>query len=45
VAPDARLATFVELRDLANKKGLSLDTNQRSKTTIALGEIAAAHQQ
>jgi hypothetical protein len=45
VAPDARLATFVELRDLANKKGLSLDTNQRSKTAIALGQITAAHQQ
>jgi hypothetical protein len=45
VAPDARLATFVELRDLANKKGLSLDTNQHSKTAIALGDIAAAHQQ
>jgi hypothetical protein len=45
VAPDARLATFVELRDLANKKGLALDTNQRSKTAIALGEITAAHQQ
>jgi hypothetical protein len=44
-APDARLATFVELRDLANKKGLALDTNQRSKTAIALGEITAAHQQ
>jgi hypothetical protein len=43
VAPDARLATFVELRDLANKKGLSLDTNQRSKTEIALGQITAAH--
>jgi hypothetical protein len=45
VAADARLATFVELRDLANKKGLALDTNQRSKTTIALGQITAAHQQ
>jgi hypothetical protein len=45
VAPDARLATFVELRDLANKKGLALGTNQRSKTAIALGEITAAHQQ
>ena len=45
VAPDARLATFVELRDLANKKGLSLDTNQRSKTAIALEQITSAHQQ
>jgi hypothetical protein len=45
VAPDAGQVTFVELRDLANKKGLALDTNQRSKTTIALGQITAAHQQ
>jgi hypothetical protein len=45
VAPDAPLATFVELRDLVNKKGLALDTNQRSKTAIALGEITAADQQ
>jgi hypothetical protein len=45
VATDGRLATFVELRDLANKKGLTLNTNQRSKTEIALGQITAAHQQ
>jgi hypothetical protein len=45
VAPDAPLATFVELRDLANKKGLALDTNQRSKTAIALREITSAPQQ
>ena len=45
VAPDTRLATFVELRDLANKKGLALDTNQHSKTSIALGQITAAHRQ
>jgi hypothetical protein len=45
VAPDAPLATFVELRDLANKKGLALDANQRSKTAIALGEIISAPQQ
>jgi hypothetical protein len=45
VAPDTRLATFVELRDLANKKGLALDTNQHSKTSIALGQITAAHLQ
>jgi hypothetical protein len=44
VAPDGRLAAFVELRDLANKKGLALDTNQSSKTAIALGEITAAQQ-
>jgi hypothetical protein len=45
VAPDAPLATFVGLRDLANKKGLALDANQRSKTAIALGEIISAPQQ
>ena len=45
VATDGRLATFVELRELANRKGLTLNTNQRSKTEIALGQIAAAHQQ
>jgi hypothetical protein len=45
VAPDAPLATFVELRDLANKKGLALDANQRSKTAIALGEITSPPQQ
>jgi hypothetical protein len=44
-ATDRRLATFVELRDLANRKGLTLNTNQRSKTEIALGQITAAHQQ
>jgi hypothetical protein len=45
VEPDAGQATFVELRDLANRKGLALDTNQRSKTAIALGQITAEHQQ
>jgi hypothetical protein len=45
VAPDGRLAAFVELRDLANKKGLALDTNQSSKTAIALGQITAAQPQ
>ena len=44
VAPDGRLAAFAALRDLANKKGLALDTNQRSKTAIALEQITAAHQ-
>ena len=44
VAPDAGQATYVELRDLANKKGLALDANQRSKTAIALGEITSAPQ-
>jgi hypothetical protein len=45
VAQDAGQATYVELRDLANKKGLALDTNQRSKTAIVLRQITAAHQQ
>jgi hypothetical protein len=45
VGPDAGQATFVQLRDLANRKGLALDTNQRSKTAIALGQITAEHQQ
>jgi hypothetical protein len=45
VAPDRRLAAFVELRALANKKGLALDANQRSKTAIALEQITAADQQ
>jgi hypothetical protein len=45
VAPDDGQSTYVELRDLANKNGLVLSTNQRSKTAIALGEITAAHQQ
>ncbi|HYK36585.1 hypothetical protein [Alloacidobacterium sp.] len=45
VKPEAGQSAFVELRDLANRKGLELSTNQRSKTAIALGEIAAAHQQ
>jgi hypothetical protein len=45
VAPNVGQSTYVELRDLANKSGLVLSTNQRSKTAIALGEITAAHQQ
>jgi hypothetical protein len=45
VAPDAGQSTYVELRDLAIKKGLILAANQRSKTAIALGEITASHQQ
>jgi len=44
VAPDAGQATFVELRDLVNKKGLALETSQRSKTAIALERITAAQQ-
>jgi hypothetical protein len=45
VAQDAGQATFVELRDLMNKKGLALNADQRSKTAITLGQITAAHQQ
>jgi hypothetical protein len=45
VAPDAGQSTYLELRDLAIKKGLVLSANQRSKTAIALGEITASHQQ
>jgi hypothetical protein len=45
VAPDAGQSTYVELRDVAIKKGLVLSANQRSKTAIALGEITASHQQ
>jgi hypothetical protein len=45
VAPGAGQSTYVELRDLANKHGLVLSLNQRSKTAIALGQIAAAHRQ
>jgi hypothetical protein len=45
VAPDDGQSLYVELRDLANKKGLELSANQRSKTAIALGRVAAAHQQ
>ena len=41
VAPDHGQSTYVELRDLANKNGLVLSTNQRSKTAIALGDFAA----
>jgi hypothetical protein len=45
VATDAGQATYVELRDLANKNGLALNTDQRSKTAIALGAISTAHKQ
>ncbi len=45
VAPDDGQSTYVELRDLANKNGLVVSANQRSKTAIALGEITAANQQ
>ena len=39
VAPDGGQSTYVELRDLANRHGLVLSMNQRSKTAIALGLI------
>jgi len=44
VAQDAEQVAYVELRHLANKNGLALNTNQRSKTAIALEQITAAHQ-
>jgi hypothetical protein len=40
---DAGQAAYVELRELAKKRGLALSSDQRSKTAIALREIAAAH--
>ena len=45
VAQDAEQVAYVELRNLASKNGLALNTNQRSKTAIALEQITAAHQQ
>jgi hypothetical protein len=45
VAPNDGQTTYIELRDIANKNGLVLSTDQRSKTTIALGKITAAHPQ
>jgi hypothetical protein len=45
VALDGGQSTYVELQDLAKRKGLALSTNQRSKTAIALEAITAAHQQ
>jgi hypothetical protein len=42
---DAGQAAYVELRELAKKRGLALSSDQRSKTAIALREIAAAHRQ
>jgi hypothetical protein len=44
VTPDAGQATYIELRNLANSNGLALNTNQHSKTSIALTKIAAVHQ-
>ncbi len=45
VVPDAGQATYAELRNLANKNGLALSADQRSKTAIALKEITAAQRQ
>jgi hypothetical protein len=45
VTPDAGQTTYHELRDLANKNGLALNTNQHSKTEIALKAITAAQHQ
>jgi len=45
VAQDAEQVAYVELRHFANKNGLALNTNQRSKTAIALEQITAAQQQ
>jgi hypothetical protein len=45
IVHDAEQVAYVELRNLANKNGLALNTNQRSKTAIALEQITAAHQQ
>jgi len=42
-AMDTGQIIYRQLRDLANGKGLVLDSNQHSKTSIALGEIANAH--
>jgi CYTH domain len=39
VAPDAGLAAYGKLRELAKKNGLALSANQSSKTAIALREI------
>jgi hypothetical protein len=43
VRTDAGQATYVELRNLANSNGLALNTNQHSKTAIALGAITGTH--
>jgi hypothetical protein len=44
VVADAGQATDIALRGLASKNRLALNTDQRSKTAIALGAIATAHQ-
>lgn len=45
VAQDAEQVAYIELRQLANKNGLALNVNQRSKTAIALEQITAAPRQ
>jgi hypothetical protein len=45
VAREAGQSAYIELQNLANKNGLVLNTNQRSKTATALDEITAKHQQ
>ena len=42
VAPDAGVATYAKLGELAKKNGLALSANQSSKTAIALREIVGA---
>ena len=43
IVKDAGQATYVELKVLANKNGLELNKDQRSKTAIALRAISTAH--
>jgi hypothetical protein len=43
VAPAAGQSTYSGLELLAKRQGLAVSRDQRSKTAIALGEIAAAH--
>jgi hypothetical protein len=43
VTVDVGQATYVELRELVNKNGLAMNTNQQAKTTIALEGIAGSH--
>jgi hypothetical protein len=43
--PDAGKFTYAALQNLAQKKNLTLNTIQRSKTAIALEAIAAPHRQ
>jgi hypothetical protein len=40
---EAGRVTYRRLQELANEKGLALNSNQHGKTAIALGEIAASH--